>query len=68
MNYASYFRKAGGCLQRMCNMSGTCDTWVVVCTDVYTVSYIRKVGECLWGMNELSQLHQEGWRFSSGGV
>ena len=29
MNYASYFRKAGGCLQRMCNLSGTWDTWVV---------------------------------------
>jgi hypothetical protein len=59
VNYVSYFRKAGGCLQRMCNLSGTCDTWVVVCRDVYTVSYIRKVGGCLWGVSELCQLHQE---------
>ena len=66
VNYVSYYRKAGGCLQRMCNLAGTCDTWVVVCRDVYTVSYIRKGGGCLWGVSELCQLHMEGWRLSSG--
>ena len=27
----SYTRQVGGCLQQMCNLSGTCDTWVIVC-------------------------------------
>ena len=68
VNSVSYFRKPGGCLQRMCELSDTCDTWMVVCRDVYTVSYIRKVGGCLWGVCELCQLHKEGYRLSSGGM
>ena len=31
----------------MCNMSGTCDTWVVVCRGVCYVTCIRHIGDCL---------------------
>jgi len=47
----SYTRQVGGRLQR---------------AGVYTVSYIRQVIGCPWGVCELCQLLQEGWRLSAG--
>jgi hypothetical protein len=49
----SYMRQDGGRLQR---------------GGVYTASYIRQIDGYLWGVSELYQLLQEGWRLSSRGV